>query len=463
MGNPRAAIYCRISDDRESRRLGVERQEADGRALAERLGYQVTDADVLVENDISASTRSSKRRPLFEQMLKACEDGTYQALIAYSSSRLTRRPLENERLIALYEKHGILIHYVNTNDNDLSTARGRRRARDDAARDAEYAEELSENVKRAALGRAKEGRANGGTRPFGWSRDDRRVLDPYEHRIKVWMKDSVLAGASLHSIVRELNEQMVPTVTWHPPLAWKQWAVPTVREMLTNWRQCGLRVYKDEIVGKGDWEPAFDEATVQQLREILLDKDRRTSFDNRVSKLVTGLAVCDECSHPVAAKVRRGKGTPPLPRYHCKTCGLWRSREPIDDYVSGYMVALLESIGDEPDEPSDPGVAARIKALQDKITETEEAFAAADDMTPADLLAALRPLKTRLRDETRNMKRARHPAVNKLAGPGAAERWESADLGVKRAAIAELVEIRIKRGVRGRRGFDPASVVIERR
>jgi hypothetical protein len=38
----RAGIQCRISDDREGRGLGVQRQEADCRAPAERLGWQVS-------------------------------------------------------------------------------------------------------------------------------------------------------------------------------------------------------------------------------------------------------------------------------------------------------------------------------------------------------------------------------------------------------------------------------------
>jgi site-specific DNA recombinase len=36
-----AAIYCRISDDREGTGLGVDRQEEDCRALAQRKGWKV--------------------------------------------------------------------------------------------------------------------------------------------------------------------------------------------------------------------------------------------------------------------------------------------------------------------------------------------------------------------------------------------------------------------------------------
>ena len=47
-----AAIYVRMSEDREGERRGVERQETDCRALAEELGWEVV--QVFVDNDISA-------------------------------------------------------------------------------------------------------------------------------------------------------------------------------------------------------------------------------------------------------------------------------------------------------------------------------------------------------------------------------------------------------------------------
>ena len=55
-----AAIYCRISNDPEGRELGVERQEEDARLLAARLGLDVV--KVFTDNDVSASTKSRKRR-----------------------------------------------------------------------------------------------------------------------------------------------------------------------------------------------------------------------------------------------------------------------------------------------------------------------------------------------------------------------------------------------------------------
>jgi hypothetical protein len=53
------------------------------------------------ENDVSASTSSKKRRPIYEQLLQDVAAGGIDVLLAYSTSRLTRRPMEYERRIDL--------------------------------------------------------------------------------------------------------------------------------------------------------------------------------------------------------------------------------------------------------------------------------------------------------------------------------------------------------------------------
>jgi site-specific DNA recombinase len=48
----RAAVYCRISDDRRGLGLGVARQRQDCTELARRNGWQV--AGTFIDNDVSA-------------------------------------------------------------------------------------------------------------------------------------------------------------------------------------------------------------------------------------------------------------------------------------------------------------------------------------------------------------------------------------------------------------------------
>src|SRR5436190_22326395 len=119
----RAAVYCRISKDAEKRGEGVERQRADCEALVKRLRARVV--AVYEDNDIGASTKSKKRRPGFDAMIAAVEAGEVDVIVAYSNSRLTRRPLEFETLIQLHERTGARIATVASGEDDLSTADGR--------------------------------------------------------------------------------------------------------------------------------------------------------------------------------------------------------------------------------------------------------------------------------------------------------------------------------------------------
>lgn len=445
----RAAIYCRISDDREGRQLGVSRQEEDCRAFIEARGYTLL--KVYVENDISASTRSAKKRPLFEELVQGCETGIYQAIVAYSSSRLTRRPMENERLIALYEKHKVRIHYVNASENDLSTARGRRRARDDAARDAEEAEEISERVTRASRQRAEHGRGHGGMRPYGWSAADRRELDPKEYREILKAAERVLAGDSIRSITADLNARKVPSVTG------AKWAPSTVKGMLVNPRLIGVRMYNGEPQGKGDWKPALSEDMYHDLCRILTDKKRRIATTNVRKNLLTGLALCAECGGPVAAKVQVRKGRPNTGRYWCEDCGLYRTMEPIDRYVQEVIIGVLEQ-GLTPSAPGPAKSLEKVERLRERIAETQQLFAEEDTLTPLQYQDTMRTLNRRLAEEEAAVLQDSGPLLAiGVMGAAARESWWGLELNAKRQIIHELATVRIHRAGKAHI-FDPATV-----
>src|SRR5581483_2840962 len=99
----RAAIYVRISQDREGAGLGVARQEKDCRALAKRKGWDVI--DVYVDNDVSAY--SGKPRPAWRRLLSDIEAGAVDGIICWHVDRLTRTPMELESVIGQAERHGL--------------------------------------------------------------------------------------------------------------------------------------------------------------------------------------------------------------------------------------------------------------------------------------------------------------------------------------------------------------------
>src|ERR671911_2963017 len=122
----RVAIYTRISQDREGAGLGVERQEADCRALAERLGWAIV--AVHADNDLSAY--SGKPRPGYERMLADLRAGAADAVIAWHTDRLHRRSGRDssgalDEYIDLCQARDVPTQTVQSGALDLSTASGR--------------------------------------------------------------------------------------------------------------------------------------------------------------------------------------------------------------------------------------------------------------------------------------------------------------------------------------------------
>src|ERR1039458_2496102 len=88
----RAAIYCRISDDREGRGLGIARQERELREVCSAKGLEVV--RVFSDNDISASRYSKKARPRYQALLEAIKGGEVDVIVVWDLDRLCRRPIE---------------------------------------------------------------------------------------------------------------------------------------------------------------------------------------------------------------------------------------------------------------------------------------------------------------------------------------------------------------------------------
>jgi DNA invertase Pin-like site-specific DNA recombinase len=335
MGVP-VAVYLRISADKEGRELGVKRQEEDCRAKAESEGDTVV--AVYMDNDVSASTRSKKRRPEYERMIADAKRGAFKKIIAYKSSRLTRRPREHEDQIDLSENYGITFDYVASPAFDLNTAGGRAIARMLAVMDANESENNSEQARRKKLQAAQAGEFLGGRAPFGYAPGGMELI-PDQARFVAAAYAQLLAGDSLGEIARTLNR--AGFVTSHG----NEWDSDGVRKLLWRARNAGLSEHDGEIVGPAKWPAIVTESEWRSARALLSDPSRRPTNTGERVYLGSGTYLCGVCDDgtTVRATMTRGSKTAPLRRaYQCrKQAHLVRVAEPVDDMVQRYAVARL--------------------------------------------------------------------------------------------------------------------------
>lgn len=339
----RAVIYTRISKDAEKRGEGVDRQREDCLAQVKRMRARLV-ADPFEDNDIGASTRSRKTvRPAFEEMLAAVERGEVDVIVAYSNSRLTRRPMELERLIKLHEKTGVQIQTVVSGNDDLSTADGRMTARIKASVDAAESERISERTRRAKQERKKSGLPQDGRARYGYERvwSDKGKVVGYVPDVEGGTAEVLrglyrdyLDGAGLSALCKRLAEAGVPSP------AGKDWSTQTLSHVLCSGFAAGVI----RELATGEEHPGAHEALIS-ADDWQRFKDARAARDGhwrevpraRQRWVLTGIAKCGLCGkNLIQNRSRKGKPAQALCSHYNSTrsCrGVWVKTERIEDAV----------------------------------------------------------------------------------------------------------------------------------
>src|SRR5699024_1016045 len=138
--------------------------------------------------------------------------------------RLHRAPRELEDYIDACSR-GVPTYFAKSGDLDLTTASGRMTARIRGAVARQESEHKAERVTAAHAQAAQRGVWRGGSRPFGWEPTAGGAeLVEAEADVVREASNAVLSGASLGSIVADLNRRGVTTTKGNP------WNYATLRQ-----------------------------------------------------------------------------------------------------------------------------------------------------------------------------------------------------------------------------------------
>ncbi len=454
---PRAAVYCRISDDRGGEGLGVERQRQDCTTLAERSGWKVV--HIFTDNDLSAY--SGKPRPQYAALMAAVEAGEIDVVAAWDPDRLHRSPAELETFIAAIERASVAVYTVQAGEWDLTTANGRLHARMLGAVARHESEHKSERVRRALQQRAESGRSHG-RRAYGWLREHaadgtvHEVIEPAEAAVVQRIADALLSGDSLRSVTVSLNAEGVPSPTGKP------WGKNMVRALVLRARNAGLRVHRGEIVGEGAWEAILDRGRWEQLRAVLSDPQRRTSTGTAAAHLLSGVARCGVCGATLRVAQNRG-----VPSYRCSADGcVIRRKADLDHLIVGLVTARLARPDAAslfaPDDSAERSMAHdEAERLRGRLDHAADQYAEGliDGRQMERITAKLRPLLADAERRARVVDPA--PLLDGLAGAGdVAAAWDDLPLSRRRAVVDTLMTITLNRTRQGARRFDPDAVAI---
>ncbi len=331
---PTAAIYTRLSQDRDGTKGGKDRQERDCRALCKREGLTV--GRVYTDDD---SAYSAKPRPAFEEMLRDGLEGI-DAVVFWKVDRLVRRRRDFNRVLDACEQAKVrLVSVIDPIDTSTPILAGV------AGLLASVGEQESHNiglrVSRLHQANALAGKPHGGRRGFGFDPTGTKVVAKEAKAIRE-ARDRILDGESMTSICNDWNARGLAAVTA------PAWRVTTFKKMITGPAIAGLRRYQGEVVGAGTWpaiiSPKDRDAIVQALEGPHARRRGRPA-----THLLTGLLVCGV--HGCGGKLHSGVKGDGVRIWTCRRlpgddekCGNLQVRaDHVDELVEEALLRRLDS------------------------------------------------------------------------------------------------------------------------
>jgi len=239
----RAALYARLSRDRDGLSTGPDRQIADCRTLVASRGWEISGE--FVDRDVSAYNPHIPR-PGFEAMITELEFGAVDVIVAWKLDRLLRRPRDFEELWERLEEQGASLVTVADGIDSTLPLVGELVPRLMTVFAKLESQNLSVRAKRkheeiAAAGR----RSGGGRRPFGLTADWTAVIEHEAQEMRAAAEAIIVGSASRYSVAVDWNRRGVRTSGGN------QWTQQIVTDMFRSPRVAGARRHRGELVVTG--------------------------------------------------------------------------------------------------------------------------------------------------------------------------------------------------------------------
>ena len=335
-----AALYARVSSDRQDVDLSVAAQLRALRDYAEKNGYLVVREYV----DEAESGRIADR-PQFQKMLDAAgkPEAPFKEILVWKFSRFTRKREHAVAFKAMLRRRGIRV--VSITEQAEDTATGRLLEGIIESVDEFYSENLAQEVTRGMREAASRGFWMTTYAPYGYKRvhvqdgpkkRPKLELNPPNDGVVRRIFDMALAGRSTLDIAKTLNAEGIPTANG------KKWLKTTIHVILTNEAYAGTVVWGANArdgappVRVEDAHPAIvSRRESRRIARMMQSRAPKKVNPRRISSpyLLSGLAKCQTCGKAMTAAeaksgkytyyichslLKRGKGACKTPRLNAK-------------------------------------------------------------------------------------------------------------------------------------------------
>ena len=301
-----AALYARVSSDRQDVDLSVSAQLRALKDYAKANGYSVAREYV----DEAESGRVADR-PQFREMI---EEGSqpkapFQVILVWKFSRFTRKREHAVAFKSMLRRKGVRVVSITEHADDSPTGKLMEAIIESV--DEFYSENLAQDVVRGMREAASRGFFLGSKAPFGYTRikvndgaKERPTLkvDPATAPIVKGSFESSLRGNGLKEICKELNDQGITN-------RGKRWYKGGLHYLLTNEAYTGMAVWgrtdkgekaQDPVRVEGAWPALVSGELFDAVQQAMRDRAPKVQRPGRVGSkfLLSGLLKCGVCGRP---------------------------------------------------------------------------------------------------------------------------------------------------------------------
>ena len=336
-----AALYARVSSDRQDVDLSVAAQLRALRDYAQRNGYLVAREYV----DEAESGRIADR-PQFSRMLDEASkpEAPFKEILVWKFSRFTRKREHAVAFKSMLRRRGVRVVSITEQADDTPTGKLLEAIIESV--DEFYSENLAQEVLRGMREAATRGFWMTTYAPYGYKRvyvqdgikkRPKLELNPPADAVVRRIFDMVLQGRSILDVTKTLNAEGIPTTNG------KKWLKTTIHTMLDHEAYTGTLVWgakaKDGAppVRVENAHPAIvSKRDFQKARKLLASRAPKKMNPRRASSpyLLSGLVKCETCGKAMTAAeaksgrytyyichslLKRGKGTCETPRLNAKS------------------------------------------------------------------------------------------------------------------------------------------------
>ena len=303
------AIYTRVSTDNQAEKefSSCEAQEQKMKSfIASQDNWQIF--KVYTDAGYSGATLE---RPALQQLLSDLKKEKIDIVFVYKIDRLTRSPKDFYQLIEFFEQ--AKIDFISITERfDTSTPAGRL-LRNIMLTFSQFERELtSERTKDKMLERAKKGMCNGGNTPYGYARENKKLIPRPKAAEEIKsIFENYLETGSLSKVYKMAIEKGIKNKRG------KNFSKTTIFSILRNVVYVGKIKYNDEIY-QGTHESIISEEIFALAQKI--HKNKRKNFRVYKNFLFGGLIKCEKCGSKMTSYFTNKRTNGKLTRYYYYRC-----------------------------------------------------------------------------------------------------------------------------------------------